>query len=128
MCARTINSGTFFMQRWIKAFRNSVAAFGHLSRNETAFKQECWLLLAAVPVAYIVARDISEYFTLLIVIVVIILVEVLNTAIEAACDAVTSEFNDNIKIAKDCGSLAVLLACGIATVVWALAIINWAIG
>lgn len=112
------------MQRLIKAFHNSIAAFGHLSRHEAAFKQECWLLLAAVPAAYFVARDLSEYFLLLIVLVIIILVEVLNTAIEAVCDALTSEFDANIKIAKDCGSLAVLIACGIALAVWVLAIIN----
>lgn len=112
------------MQRLIKAFSNSAAAFGHLLRHETAFKQECWLLLIATPMAYFVARDITEYFTLLLVIVMIILVEVLNTAIEAVCDALTPDFDANIKIAKDCGSLAVLLACGVAGAVWLLAIIN----
>lgn len=116
------------MQRLINAFNNSAAAFAHLSRHETAFKQECILLLLALPSAYFVARDIFEYFALLIVIILIILVEVLNTAVEAVCDALTPEFDANIKIAKDCGSLAVLLACGIAFVVWALAIINWVIG
>lgn len=116
------------MQRLIRAFHNSIAALGHLSRYEAAFKQECWLLIASIPVAYFIARDIAEFFILLIAIVIIILVEVLNTAIEAVCDALTPEFDANIKIAKDCGSLAVLIACGIAFIVWALATINWFIG
>ncbi len=112
------------MQRLIKAFNNSAAAFGHLLRHETAFKQECGLFLIAIPGAFFVANDISEFFVLLLAVAFIILVEVLNTAIEAVCDALTPEFDANIKIAKDCGSLAVLLACGIALTVWVLAIIN----
>ncbi len=116
------------MQRLIKAFSNSAAAFAHLSRHEAAFKQECVVFLLALPAAYFVSRDIFEYFILLAVIILVILVEVLNTAVEAVCDALTTEFDANIKIAKDCGSLAVLLACGIAFVVWALAIINWVSG
>ena len=112
------------MQRLIKAFNNSAAAFAHLMRHETAFKQECILFLIAIPGAYFVASNITQYFVLLLAIVFIILIEVLNTAIEAVCDALTPEFDANIKIAKDCGSLAVLLACGIAFVVWLLALIN----
>ena len=125
MCARIASSGTFFMQRLIRAFKNSMAAFGHLLRHEAAFKLECWVLLASIPIAYFIARDIAEFFILLIVVIIVILVEVLNTAIEAVCDALTPEYDANIKIAKDCGSLAVLMACGIAFIVWTLAVLNW---
>lgn len=82
------------------------------------------LFLAAMPAAYFVAQDMFEYLLLLVVVVVVILVEVLNTAIEAVCNALTPEFDPNIKIAKDCGSLAVLLAFSIAIAVWTLAIVN----
>ena len=116
------------MERLIKAFENSVAAFQHLARNETAFKQECILFAVALPAAYFVAASLGEFLLLMAVIVLVLIVEVLNTGIEAVCDAVSEEFDANIKIAKDCGSLAVLLAILIAFAVWALAIANWFIG
>jgi diacylglycerol kinase (ATP) len=50
------------------------------------------------------------------------IVEVLNTAVEAACDALSREFNADIQLAKDCGSLAVLLAVALVAGVWILAI------
>jgi diacylglycerol kinase (ATP) len=56
---------------------------------------------------------------------VLLMVEVLNTAIEAACNAVTREKRDDIRIAKDCGSLAVLIACVLAAAVWGRAVWLW---
>jgi diacylglycerol kinase (ATP) len=53
-----------------------------------------------------------------------ILVEVLNTGIEAACDAVSREFNIDIQLAKDCGSLAVLIAVLLTSGVWLVAILE----
>jgi diacylglycerol kinase (ATP) len=50
--------------------------------------------------------------------------EVLNTRIEAACDAVSREFNIDIQLAKDCGSLAVLISIVLAGGVWGIAIIE----
>jgi diacylglycerol kinase (ATP) len=52
------------------------------------------------------------------------MVEVLNTGIEAACDAVSREFHIDIQLAKDCGSLAVLVSVIIAMIVWGLAIVE----
>ena len=49
-------------------------------------------------------------------------VEVLNTGIEAACDAVSREFNIDIQLAKDCGSLAVLISVVLTAGVWIIAV------
>lgn len=110
------------MERLISAFRNSVRAFGHLARNETAFQQELVLLLVAVPLAWFVADDWWTYLLLVGAVLVLIVVEVLNTGIEAACDAFSREFNVDIRLAKDCGSLAVLISIFITGCIWALAI------
>jgi diacylglycerol kinase (ATP) len=48
----------------------------------------------------------------------LILVEVLNTGIEATCDAVSRDFHKEIQIAKDCGSLAVLISIVFVVAVW----------
>ncbi|MBL8582826.1 MAG: diacylglycerol kinase [Rhizobiaceae bacterium] len=110
------------MERLINAFRNSVRAFTRLARTEKAFQQELLLLAAAVPVAWFVAQSWWAYLLLVGAVLVLIMVEVLNTGIEAACDAVSREFNIDIQLAKDCGSLAVLISIFLAGCVWLLAI------
>jgi diacylglycerol kinase (ATP) len=110
------------MERLINAFRNSVRAFDRLARTETAFQQELVLLAIAVPVAWFIAEGWWTYALLVGTVLTLIMVEVLNTGIEAACDALSREFNADIQLAKDCGSLAVLISIIIAGAVWALAI------
>lgn len=112
------------MERLIKAFENSVRAFGRLIRSEKAFQQEIVLLAASLPVGWILATSWRGYALLIGVLLVVILVEVLNTGIEAACDAFSREFNVNIQLAKDCGSLAVLISILLAAGVWGLALIE----
>ena len=112
------------MERLVKAFINSVRAFKRLALTEKAFQQELLLFLMAVPVAWFVADSWRGYALLLGSILVLMIVEVLNTAIEAACDALTREFNPEIQLAKDCGSLAVLLAVALVVGVWGLAIVD----
>ncbi|MGB3386487.1 MAG: diacylglycerol kinase [Pseudaminobacter sp.] len=112
------------MERLIKAFHNSVRAFSRLIRHETAFQQEMILLTLAIPAAWFIAPTWRGYALLLGAVLLLILVEVLNTGIEAACDAVSREFNIDIQLAKDCGSLAVLVSIIIAAGIWGLAIIE----
>ncbi len=110
------------MDRIVKAFYNSVAAWRVLIRSEKAFQQEVALLAVALPLAFFVAVDGRSYLMLIGSILLILIVEVLNTGIEAACDAYTREFHADIKIAKDCGSLAVLLSITLALGVWGVAL------
>jgi len=110
------------MERLVKAFENSVRAFRRLIGSEKAFQQEIFLLAAALPLAWFVATSWRWYAALIGSILVVLLVEVLNTGIEAACDAFSREFNVDIQLAKDCGSLAVLISLLLATCVWAIAI------
>ncbi|MBX3598802.1 MAG: diacylglycerol kinase [Rhizobiaceae bacterium] len=112
------------MERLIKAWHNSVRAFSWLAGHEKAFQQELFLLVAALPLAWFLAETWTMWFVLVGSILVLMLVEVLNTAIEAACDAVSLEFHRQIQIAKDCGSLAVLIAIVLVAGVWLLAIIE----
>jgi len=112
------------MERLIKAWQNSWRALRRLSASERAFQQELALLAVAVPLAWFLSGSWRGYGLLVGVILLLILVEVLNTGIEAACDAVSREFHPEIQFAKDCGSLAVLIAIIIAIVVWGLAIVE----
>jgi diacylglycerol kinase (ATP) len=113
------------MQRIVKAFYNSVASFRHLISSEKAFQQEAAALLIGTPLAFFVSPDPLIRYILIGAIIFVLIVEVLNTGIEAACNAVSREFNADIKIAKDCGSLAVLLAIGLSGTIWAMAVWSW---
>ena len=110
------------MERIINAFGHSMRAFKHLVGYEKAVQQELALVALAIPLGWFVAPSFGFYLLMLAALLLLLIVEILNTAIEAACDAVTREIRDEIRIAKDCGSLAVLLACTIAAGVWLYAI------
>jgi diacylglycerol kinase (ATP) len=112
------------MKRLVDAYHNSVRAFRRLAGSEAAFRQELALLALAVPVGWFVATSWQGYALLIGILLVLILVEVLNTGIEATCNAVSREFNIEIQLAKDCGSLAVLIAIVLAAGVWAIALIE----
>lgn len=116
------------MKRLIDAFHNSMRAFRRLAGSEPAFQQELILLLIAIPVGWLLASSWAGYALLVGAILVLILVEVLNTGIEAACNAVSREFSMDIQIAKDCGSLAVLIAALLVAGVWGLAFIERIVG
>lgn len=83
------------------------------------------MLVLAVPCGWLLAGDLAGFFLLIASILLVMLVEVLNTAIEAACDAISDSFIDEIRLAKDCGSLAVAISIVIAAIVWLLALADW---
>jgi diacylglycerol kinase (ATP) len=116
------------LQRIIKAYINSMAAFRQLLAHEKAFQQELAVLIASVPAAFFMSDNGLMRLLLVGMLVLVLVVEVLNTGIEAACNAITREHDLNIKIAKDCGSLAVLLSIALAVGVWGLAAWRWFFG
>lgn len=112
------------MDRLVSAYFNSVRAFRRLATSEAAFRQELIVLALALPVGWFVASSWNGYAVLIIAVLFLLVVEVLNTGIEGACDAVSREFNPDIQYAKDCGSLAVLISIAIVAVIWGMAIIE----
>lgn len=110
------------MERIIKAFYNSMRALSTLGRSEKAVQQELVLLLLSLPVGWFLATSWSQYALLVGAVAFMLLVEVLNTGLEAACDAISRDFNKDIQLAKDSGSLAVLIAGIMAGGVWFLVI------
>ncbi len=106
------------MRRIFLAFLNSMRALKYLAGNEKAVQQELLLFLISLPLAYSLAPSWHAFLLMTGSILFLILVEILNTAIEATCDAVSLEFHEQIKIAKDCGSLAVLIAILFVAVIW----------
>src|SRR5262249_895257 len=91
-------------------------------RSEEAFRQELALLVAAVPLAFIVAEATWKRLALIGVVLLLLVVELLNTAIEKLADRVSRENDPLIGRVKDMGSAAVGLALVMAGLAWLLAL------
>lgn len=108
--------------RWLSAFKNSLHALKTGWETETAMREEMLLLLIAVPLAVLLGDTPAETVAMIVSALFILLVETLNTAIEATLDRISEDFHPLTKIAKDMGSLAVLIALVIAALVWGVAL------
>lgn len=106
------------MPRLINAFFNSWAGITYLARHEAAFRTEAALLVISIPVAWSIAATLSAFIWLVGSILVIMIVEMLNTGIEQVCNGLSRSYMEEIKVAKDCGSAAVLFATILAGAVW----------
>lgn len=110
------------MDRIYPAFLNSCAGLSHALRTERAVRQEFVVLLAGVPLCFLVAQQGWLRLALVLSLVAIICVELLNTCIEKLCDHVTPDLHETIKVIKDMGSGACFCAQAIAAILWLAAL------
>ena len=92
--------------------------------HESAFRQELWLGLILVPLAFYLGDTDVERALMVGALLLVLIVELLNSAIEASVDRISLEHHLLIKRAKDMGSAAVLLALLNVVLVWALLLLN----
>ena len=90
--------------------------------SEPAFRQEALISIVLVPSSFLLGRTWVETALLAGSIVLVMIVELLNTAVEAAIDRIGPEWHDLSKSAKDMGSAAVLLSLLICGGVWGAAL------
>lgn len=109
--------------RITNACKNSAAGFHAAWKHEEAFRQEVILLLIAGPLGYYFGNTRIEQSLLIGSIILILIVELLNTAVEAAIDRIGLEHHELSGRAKDMGSAAVLSAMGLAALTWFLILI-----
>jgi diacylglycerol kinase (ATP) len=103
------------LDRIVHAAINSWSGLRLAYRGESAFRQESWLALVLLPAAFWVGRSLVEIALLVGSVVLVLIVELLNSAVEAVVDRVSFEWHELSKRAKDIGSAAVMLAllcCG----------------
>jgi diacylglycerol kinase (ATP) len=91
-------------------------------RSESAFRQETWLAVLLVPLAFWVGQTWIETALLAGSVVGVLIVELLNSAIEAAVDRISFELHALAKQAKDYGSAAVFLSLAVTGTIWAAAL------
>ncbi|WP_304164724.1 diacylglycerol kinase [Lonsdalea britannica] len=104
--------------RLVKATGYSLQGLKQAWRHEAAFRQETILTLAGIIIACWLPVSILERLLLIGAVVLIVIVELLNSAIEAVVDRIGPEYHELAGRAKDLGSAAVLVACLLAAVVW----------
>ena len=92
--------------------------------DEIAFRQEALAWLMLVPAAFWLGRSWTEIVLLLVTVTLVLIVELLNTCIEAAIDRIGPDWHALSKRAKDMGSAAVMLSLLLCAGTWALALIN----
>ena len=92
--------------------------------NETAFRQEALASALLIPAAFWLGRSWIEIVLLAGTVILVMIVELLNTGIEAAIDRIGPEWHDLSKRAKDMGSAAVLLSLLLCAGTWALALLH----
>jgi diacylglycerol kinase (ATP) len=111
-------SGARGLERLVRAFGFTLAGLRAAWRNEEAFRQEVVLTVVLVPVALWLGQTVLERAALLVSMLVVLVVELLNSALETVVDRIGSERHELSGRAKDIGSAAVFLSLVLAALVW----------
>ena len=108
------------MIRIVHAFFNSVSVLEDAWRHESAFRQEILLAVFLIPIACVAHVSAVERAVLIGSVLLVMIVELLNTSVEAAIDRISFDHHSLSKRAKDIGSAAVFVALVLLAMVWAL--------
>lgn len=112
------------LKRIYSAFFYSIDGFKSAWRHEHAFRQEMVLLVIGSAIALALKVSAFEKLVLIAVLILMLIVELINSAIEAVVDRVSLDRHPLSKNAKDFGSAAVFLAAGLALATWAVVLYN----
>lgn len=107
-------------QRVIRAAGYSMKGLKAAYINEPAFRQETWLAIILLPLAFILGDGNIEKILLAGSVLLVLVAELLNSAVEAVVDRVGSEYHELSGRAKDIGSAAVFMAMMIFAITWLL--------
>lgn len=107
------------IQRLANAMRYSVAGFRYALKNEASIRQELLALAVLTPVSVALHVSRLEHLVLVVSMLLVLMVEFLNSAIEAAVDRVSLEEHPLAGQAKDLGSAAVFISLLIWGASWA---------
>ncbi|MDA8110676.1 MAG: diacylglycerol kinase [Betaproteobacteria bacterium] len=112
------------LARLLAATRYSLAGLAAAVRHEDAFRQELVLAVLLAPLGLWLGRDGVQRSLLVGSLLLVLIVELINSAIEAAVDRVSLEDHRLAKRAKDLGSAAVMLSLSTAGAVWLLVLLG----
>ncbi len=110
------------LARLISAFRNSLKGLASCYRSEEAFRQEAIVFVLLVPVIFLLPVSTTLKLLLFAVNSLVLIVELLNSAVEAIVDMVSPGYDELAGRAKDMGSAAVFISLTIGAAFWAYAL------
>jgi diacylglycerol kinase (ATP) len=109
----------------LNATQYSLAGLAAAAKHEDAFRQELILVVLLTPLALWLGNTGVERALMIGSLIVVLIVELLNSAIEATVDRISFENHRLAKRAKDIGSAAVMLSLANAALVWLLILFRW---
>ena len=112
------------LRRLMNAFSYSIAGTLAAFKHEDAFRQEVILTAVLTPVAIYYGETTIDQALMISSLLLIIIVELLNSSIEAAVDRISVKHHKLAKRAKDIGSAAVFFSLINATVIWFLILVK----
>lgn len=118
MVDERVRKPSFAYRRLIKTLGHSAAGLAFAWRSEEAFRVEVLLCLVLVPLAFVLEPSALGRLLLIGSLLLVLIVELLNTAIEKTVDRISLEHHQLSKSIKDLGSAAVGLALALALLVW----------
>ena len=116
------HKGRTGLDRIIHAAGYSMSGLLQAYRGESAFRQEVWLLVVALPAGAWLGRHWIEWALLIGSVLLVMIVELLNSAVESAVDRISFEMHDLSARAKDIASAAVFLSLVLCGGIWAAAL------
>ena len=116
------HKGRTGIDRVIRATGYSINGLTDAYRGESAFRQEFWLAVVLLPLALWLGHGWVETALLIGTVMLVLIVELLNSGIEAAIDRVSFELHDLSRRAKDLASAAVFLSLLLCAGVWSAAL------
>ena len=112
------------VRRLLNATRYSAEGLGAAFRHEDAFRQEVIAAVVLIPLAIWLGNTGIERSLMAFAVLLVLIVELLNSAIEATVDRISLENHRLAKRAKDIGSAAVMLALLNLVLVWGLILVQ----
>lgn len=112
------------LKRIVAAFFYSIDGFKSAWRDEHAFRQEVVVVVLGTIIALSLPISAFEKLALIAVLVLVLMVELINSSVEAIVDRISLERHPLSKNAKDFGSAAVFLACGLALATWVVVLVD----
>jgi len=118
--AESPHKGQRGLRRLCNAFFFSLSGLALAFRHESAFRQEVALAAVLLPLAFVLAVAPVERVLLVGSVLLVLLVELLNSSVEAAIDRIGLDTHRLSKRAKDLGSAAMLVALALLLLTWAI--------
>lgn len=118
-------TGVTGLKRIINAFGYSMKGLRAAFKHESAFRQETALLIILLPLAILLGQNIIDYSILIGSLLLVLIVELLNSAVETVVDRIGDEHHELAGRAKDMGSAAVFISLLNVAVIWSMYVFQY---